>query len=69
MLLGLLCSPVLVAGEKDEDGTQSSKAMALPETHRLTLTLIEGGETYAFSGNRRAPPRQHLERQYSFAER
>ncbi len=49
ILLNLTFSPVLAAGEKEDEAANSSMTMALPETHVLTLTLIEGGETYAFS--------------------
>ena len=47
--MSLIFSPTLVAGEKDDEGARSAMTMALPETHVLTLTLIEGGESYAFS--------------------
>lgn len=49
ILLSLTLSPVLVAGEKEDEGANSSMAMALPKTHKLTLTLVEAGETSSFT--------------------
>ena len=43
-------SPLTVAaGDKEDEGSRSSKMMALPKTQRLTLTLTEKGQDYAFS--------------------
>ena len=48
-VLGLFGATIAIAGDTEPDTNQSSMTMALPQTHLLTLTLSEGGETFAFS--------------------
>ena len=48
-LLAVWSPLAAAAGDKDDEGSRSSKMTALSETHRLTLTLTEKGQDYAFS--------------------